>query len=258
MRLSTPVLPPELSASAALFLDFDGTLAPIAARPQDVRVPPWVLPSLQALATRLQGALAIVSGRPIEQLDAFLAPLHLAAAGAHGAEWRDAAGRLSHQRAAPPRHVVECARRLVAQHTGLLLEPKTSGLSLHYRARPELEALCRDALVASLAAAPADALRWEWLHGHCVFELKQRAVSKGVAVTALLSQPPFAGRQPVFVGDDVTDEDGIHAVQAAGGFGVRVGAGPTQARYRLGDTEAVGHWLRAAIPTSLNNWKVVQ
>ncbi|HWI10908.1 MAG TPA: trehalose-phosphatase, partial [Burkholderiaceae bacterium] len=76
--------PPELSTAAALFLDFDGTLVPIAARPQDVRVPPWVLPTLQALAARLQGALAIVSGRPIEQLDAFLAPLRLAAAGAHG------------------------------------------------------------------------------------------------------------------------------------------------------------------------------
>jgi trehalose 6-phosphate phosphatase len=83
-------------------------------------------------------------------------------------------------------------------------------------------------------------------------------VSKGVAVAALLAHPPFTGRQPVFVGDDVTDEDGIHAVQAAGGFGVRVGAGPTLARYRLDDTEAVGHWLRAAIPTSLNTWKVVQ
>jgi len=228
-----------------LFLDFDGTLAPIAARPQDVRVPPWVLPTLEALAARLQGALAIVSGRPIEQIDAFLAPLRLAAAGAHGAEYRDPSGRLSQQRADPPRAVVECARLLAASHAGLLLEPKPSGLSLHYRARPELEATCRAALVAALA--PADALRWEWLHGHFVFELKQRSVSKGVAVATLLAQPTFSGRQPVFVGDDVTDEDGIHAVQAAGGFGVRVGAGSTQARYRLADPEAVGRWLRAAV-----------
>ena len=155
MRLSIPALPPELSASAALFLDFDGTLVPIAARPQDVRVPPWVLPTLQALATRLQGALAIVSGRPIEQLDAFLAPLYLPMAGAHGAEYRDASGQLSQQRADPPGGVVECARLLVASHAGLLLETKPSGLSLHYRARPELEATCRDALVAALA--PGDA-----------------------------------------------------------------------------------------------------
>jgi trehalose 6-phosphate phosphatase len=247
VRLTPPALPPELSASGALFLDFDGTLAPIAARPQDVRVPSWVLPTLQALAARLDGALAIVSGRPIEQLDAFLAPLRLAAAGAHGAEYRDAAGRFSQRRTVPPHHVVECARLLAERHTGLLLEPKPSGLSLHYRARPELEALCRDALVAALAAAPADALEWEWLHGHCVFELKQRAVSKGVAVAALLAQAPFTERQPVFVGDDVTDEDGIRAVQAAGGFGVRVGGGPTQAHYHLADTDAVGRWLRAAV-----------
>ena len=244
--MTTPTDPPPLAASAALFLDFDGTLAPIAARPQDVRVPPWVLPTLQALSVRLQGALAIVSGRPIDQLDAFLAPLRLAAAGAHGAEYRDASGRVEHQRAEPPRRVVECAQLLSASHEGLLLEPKPSGLSLHYRARPELETACRDALVAALATDPA-ALEWEWLHGHCVFELKQRSVSKGVAVATLLAQPVFAGRRPVFVGDDVTDEDGIHAAQAAGGFGVRVGAGPTQARYRLADTEAVGAWLRAAL-----------
>ena len=251
MRLSTPALPPELSASAALFLDFDGTLAPIAARPQDVRVPPWVLPTLRALSIRLQGALAIVSGRPIDQLDAFLAPLRLAAAGAHGAEYRDASGRVERQRAEPPLRVVECARLLSTSHEGLLLEPKPSGLSLHYRARPELETTCRDALVAALATDPAAALEWEWLHGHCVFELKQRSVSKGVAVATLLAQPAFAGRQPVFVGDDVTDEDGIHAVQAAGGFGVRVGPGSTQARYRLADTEAVGSWLRAALHTAV-------
>ena len=245
--MTTLTAPPALAASAALFLDFDGTLAPIAARPQDVRVPPWVLPTLEALATRLQGALAIVSGRPIEQLDAFLAPLRLAAAGAHGAECRDASGHIERQRAEPPRRVVECARMLAASHTLLLLEPKPSGLSLHYRARPELEAICRAALVAALAAEPAAALDWEWLHGHCVFELKQRSVSKGVAVGTLLTQAAFAGRQPVFVGDDVTDEDGIHAVQAAGGFGVRVGVGPTRARFRLADTEAVGRWLRAAV-----------
>lgn len=244
--MTTPADPPLLAASAALFLDFDGTLAPIAARPQDVRVPAWVLPTLQSLSHRLQGALAIVSGRPIDQIDAFLAPLRLAAAGAHGAEWRDAAGRVERRRAAPPARVVDCARALTARHDGLLLELKPSGLSLHYRARPELEALCRDEMVATLAAEATDAAAWEWLHGHFVFELKQRSVSKGLAVRSLLAQPGFAGRQPVFVGDDVTDEDGISEVQAAGGFGVRVGAGATRARYRLADPEAVGRWLLAA------------
>lgn len=243
---TTSTEPPTLSASAALFVDFDGTLVPIAPRPQDVRVPAWVLPALDALAQGLGGALAIVSGRPIAQLDAFLAPLRLPTAGAHGAERRGAAGSIERHDAEPPVGVVECAAALAARHAGLILEPKPSGLSLHYRARPELESICRDALVAALAAVPGADATWEWFRGHCVFELKQRRVSKGAAVTAMLAEAPFAGRQPVFVGDDVTDEDGIRAAQRAGGFGVRVGPGESAARYRLADTDAVGAWLGAS------------
>lgn len=239
--------PPSLSESAALFLDFDGTLAPIAPRPQDVQLPAWVLPALQSLSGRLHGAVAIVSGRPLVQLDEFLAPLRLPAAGAHGAEWRDASGRITRQLDEPPPTVVHAARVLVAAHTGLILETKPSGFSLHYRARPELEGECRATLFAALAALPGAAAVWQWLSGHCVFELKQRAVSKGSAVAALLAQAPFAGRQPVFVGDDVTDEDGIAVVQAAGGFGVRVGGGASAARYRLTDPDAVGAWLTASV-----------
>lgn len=235
--------PPLLAASVALFLDFDGTLAPLAPRPQDVRVPAWVRPALQALSDRQHGALAIVSGRPIAQLDEFLDPLRLPSAGAHGAELRGVSGRIERQHDDPPSLIVDCAAALAAQHAGLILERKPSGLALHFRARPELEAACRDALSAALAAVPDAGATWEWMRGHLVFELKQRAVSKGLAVRALLSQPPFAGRQPVFVGDDVTDEDGIRAVQAAGGFGVRVGPGASEARYRLADTDAVGAWL---------------
>ena len=245
MTISTD--PPPLSGAAALFLDFDGTLAPIAARPQDVLVPDWVNPTLQVLAARLNGALAIVSGRPIAQLDAFLHPLRLVTAGAHGAEWRDASGTVHRLAATPPTNIVEAARELAARHAGLLLEPKPSGLSLHYRARPDLGAECRDTLAAALAAAPGASTDWEWMQGQFVLELKQRAVSKGSAVQALMRQPVFAGRQPVFVGDDRTDEDGIAAVQAAGGYGVRVGAGPSHARHRLADPASVGEWLRSAL-----------
>lgn len=237
---------PPLPESAALFLDFDGTLAPIAPRPQDVQVPPWVHPALQALSRQLDGAVAVISGRPLVQIDEFLAPLRLPTAGAHGAEWRGASGRITRRLDDPPPTVVHAARVLVAAHAGLILETKPGGFSLHYRARPELESECRDALFASLAALPEASAAWQWLHGHCVFELKQRSVSKGLAVRALLAQAPFAGRQPIFVGDDVTDEDGIEAVQAIGGFGVRVGGGDSRARYRLADTDAVGAWLTAA------------
>ena len=245
--MNLPTEPPLLAASAALFLDFDGTLAPIAPRPQDVRVPSGVLPALQLLSSRLQGAVAIVSGRPLAQLDDFLAPLRLPAAGAHGAEWRGASGRVTRLLDDPPPTVVHAARVLEASHAGLLLETKPGGFSMHYRARPELEGACRDALFGALAALPEAAAVWQWLSGHCVFELKQRAVSKGLAVRALLAQAPFAGRQPVFVGDDVTDEDGIAVAQEAGGFGVRVGGGASRARYRLADPGAVGAWLTASL-----------
>jgi trehalose 6-phosphate phosphatase len=237
--------PPVLPTSAALFLDFDGTLAPLAPRPQDVRVPNWVVPTLGRWQRALAGAVAIISGRPIEQLDAFLSPLVVAAAGEHGAQRRDAAGRSQWSRAEFPPGVRERASEFAARHPGLLLEPKPSGFALHFRARPELGTAVHEMFVGALAsAAGADA--WELLNGHCVFELKQRAVSKGRALQAFLAEAPFAGRVPVFVGDDATDEDGIRAAQEAGGFGVRVGPGATQARFRLSDTDAVAHWLGAA------------
>jgi trehalose 6-phosphate phosphatase len=239
-------LPPHLPMSASLFLDFDGTLVQLAPRPQDVSVADWVVPTLQSLMQKLEGALAIVSGRPLSAIDAFLNPLVLAGAGCHGVERRNSRGRIELHEAQPPAGVMSCAQALAACHSGLLLEAKPSGLALHFRASPELGAMCREQLAQALAESPRAALAWELLDGHCVCELKQRAVSKGGAVRDCLTEAPFAGRLPVFVGDDVTDEDGIRAVQAAGGFGIRVGSGSSEARYRLTDTDAVAEWLRHA------------
>jgi trehalose 6-phosphate phosphatase len=235
-----------LPLSAGLFLDFDGTLAPLASRPQDVSVGAWVVPTLQALKQGVEGALAIVSGRPLAAIDAFLHPLVLAGAGCHGVERRHAGGRIERHDAEPPAGIVSCACKLAARHDGLLVELKPSGLALHFRSNPALGALCRQQLAQALAEAPGAASEWELQDGHCVCELKQRSVSKGGAVRAYLAEAPFAGRLPVFVGDDVTDEDGIRAVQAAGGFGIRVGPGQSQARYRLADTDAVAAWLLEA------------
>jgi trehalose 6-phosphate phosphatase len=243
MRLNIPTDPPRLPSSAGLFLDFDGTLVPLAPRPQDVAVAAWIVPTLESLRRDLQGALAIVSGRPLSAIDLFLRPLVLPGAGTHGVERRNASGHVELHESELPPNVVSCASRLAASHAGLVLEVKTSGLALHFRLNPELGAMCRQVLAEALAGAPGAALEWELLDGHCVYELKQRAVSKGRAVRAYLAEPPFAGRLPVFVGDDVTDEDGIRAVQSAGGFGIRVGAGQSQARYRLADTDAVAAWL---------------
>ena len=218
----------------------------IAERPQDVLVPDWLPPTLQRLQQGLQGALAIISGRPSEQIDAFVHPLRLAVAGVHGAERRDANGRLSYSRASPPPSVVASVQALVQRHAGLMLEPKPSGLALHFRARPELELECRKVLFRALQDAPGASADWEWLPGLYVLELKQRGVHKGLALRAFMAEPAFARRVPVFVGDDTTDEDAIEAAQAAGGFGVRVGSGNTQAHYRLHNPGAVAVWLTRA------------
>jgi trehalose 6-phosphate phosphatase len=241
-RPASPDSPPQLPGGAALFLDFDGTLAPIAPRPQDVQLPSWVVPTLQRLRRVLGGALVVVSGRPLADLDLFLAPLRLPAAGVHGVERRLADGRIRVHSGAPPVAVVEAAQGLVAAHPGLLVENKPGGLALHYRLSPELEALCVQTIEAALAGCPD----WQALRGKCVVEVKQRRVSKGAVVRAFLAEPAFAGHLPVFVGDDATDEDGIREVQAAGGFGVKVGEGASIARHRLGDVQAVSRWLVAS------------
>jgi trehalose 6-phosphate phosphatase len=236
--------PPPLAPGMALFLDFDGTLAALAPRPEAVVVGAWLVPALQRLRPLLGGALALVSGRPIAQLDDFLAPLRLPAAGVHGVERRDASGRARVLAGTPPDDVVFCAERLAARHPGLLLERKPSALALHYRAVPHLAEPCATALLAAVRPH-AD---WVALLGKCVVEIKPRRATKAQAVQDFLAAPPFAGRVPVFVGDDATDEDGFTAVQATGGWGVKVGDGASGARFRLADTDAVRDWLLAALP----------
>lgn len=235
--------PPRLPRLAALFLDLDGTLVPFAARPQDVRLPAWVLPALQRLAQQLEGALAIVSGRPLSELDRLLSPLRLPAAGVHGIERRLADGRVRVHSAEPPASVCHVAEALALRYPGLLLERKPGGLALHYRAQPDLAARC----LADLGRAVRRVEAWELLHGHCVAEVKPRRVSKGAVVAAFMTEPAFAARVPAFIGDDISDEDGIAAAQAAGGIGVKVGAGASCARYRLAHPDAVRRWLESSI-----------
>jgi trehalose 6-phosphate phosphatase len=238
--------PPPLPKHVALFLDFDGTLAPLAQRPDEVRVPDWVIPSLTRLQVALRGAIAIVSGRSIASLDALLDPLILPAAGAHGAERRDAQGKIESRARPLPAAIRTCAAALAARHEGLLLELKPGGLALHFRLRHELEPVCRAELSRALEGLVGPERVWTLQQGHEVWEVRQHAISKGSAVEAFLAEGEFGGRTPVFVGDDASDEDGFRAVQAAGGFGVRVGCGHTVARYRLADPQDVAAWLGAA------------
>ena len=231
------------AAAWALFLDFDGTLTDLAATPDAVVVTPRLRSVLAACAEALDGAVALVSGRPIAALDALLDPLRLPAAGLHGLERRLPDGAVEH--AAPAHHGPGLSglrarlEALVREDGRLLLEDKEASLALHFRRAPERERALR-ALVAD-AAPRHDG--YEILHGKMVVEVKPAHANKGDAIARYLETPPFAGRRPVFAGDDVTDEDGFDAVNRLGGISVKVGAGESRAACRVPDADALLDWL---------------
>jgi trehalose 6-phosphate phosphatase len=218
-----------LSPACALFLDFDGTLVDIAPEPGAVVVPCNLVPTLTSLQQYLGGAVAVVSGRPIREIDQYLAPLRLPVAGVHGAERRGAGGDVDRAAAYPLQAVEQAANELARQHPQLLVEHKGTSLALHYRQAPHLEQQCLDVMEQAVAQSPGLAL----LRGKMVAEAKPIGASKGSAIEAFLREAPFAGRTPVFVGDDITDEVGFSTVQRLGGLGVKVGEGPTVAWQRL-------------------------
>lgn len=239
--MSLDVPPPLDAARHALFLDFDGTLVDFAPTPDEIVLRPGSRELLQAVSDRLGGALAIVTGREIANLDRHLDPLRLAAAGVHGNQARLAGRDIE---AVPPSPDMEAARRrlLEAVPPGdrLRLEDKGAAIVVHFRGAEEEAG--RAEAIARAAAAGLEGV--EIVPGHAIFELRQKGVHKGGAILALLKRPPFSGRLPVFVGDDRTDEDGFRACVEAGGFGVKVGPGETAARWRLADISAVHDWLR--------------
>ncbi len=234
-------LPPIL-ASNALFLDFDGTLTELAPRPDAVRTAPGMVESLAALRAALGGALAIVSGRPVGDLDRFLAPLRPALAAEHGAVLRLDNGHL--QCADPPdlRDAVRAASQLADAHAGVVVERKTTSVALHYRGAPQCAQRCIDTLAGAIARRP----ELELLHGKCVVEVRLAGIDKGRAIAALMDREPFAGRKPIFAGDDVTDESGFAFVQAAGGIAIKVGDGTTIARHACESPQALRRWLASA------------
>jgi trehalose 6-phosphate phosphatase len=236
-----------LSPSCALFLDFDGTMVDIAPQPHAVHVPAPLLATLQELRSVLHGALAVISGRPIAQIDAFLEPLELPIAGVHGAERRDADGRLHLLHTHPLDHVEQAARTLAAQHERLLVESKRGSLALHYRQAPELEELCLRTIADAVSESPGITV----LRGKMVVEAKPGGASKGRAIEDFLAEAPFAGRTPVFIGDDVTDEVGFSTVQRLGGVGIKVGEGASVAHRRLADPAQLHSELRAALAARL-------
>lgn len=234
--------PPAPADHWALFLDVDGCLLDFADRPDAVAVPAALRTCLEALSRRLDGALALVSGRSLATLDALFGPLRLPAAGLHGLERRSGDGRLVE--APPPAPLLAKVRlgaqRVAAEHPGALVEDKGAAMALHWRQAPEAAEALRHFAEAALP----------WLHGYRlqpgdhVVELRPASADKGDAITAFMADAPFAGRTPVFAGDDLTDEHGFQVVDAMGGHSILVGRRKgSKARYGLQDPADLRAWI---------------
>jgi trehalose 6-phosphate phosphatase len=241
--LSTPPLERGQVAGYALFLDVDGTLLPFADRPDGVGVDARLLALVTELHGRLDGAVALVSGRTLPTLDALFRPLRLPAGGLHGLELRYPDGAV--MRWPVDREALARLRAgmtaIVQRQPRLLLEDKGSSLALHYRQAP---ALAESALAAAAGLVAALGPAFVLQPGDHVAEVRPAGADKGRALTALMAGKPFAGRQPVMLGDDLTDEHAFAAAQRLGGFGVVVGRRrPTVARHALTDVGEVRAWL---------------
>jgi trehalose 6-phosphate phosphatase len=228
------VLPPL--ARAALLLDLDGTLLDLAPRPDAVVVPAGLPEVLRALRRLMGDAVAVVTGRPVETVDALLGDAVFAVAGEHGGAIRHRPGQAMERSPlpSPPSGWLVEAGRLAEQHPGVLLEHKARGFALHYRAAPAAGQPLREALERLLAGSS----EFELLTAHMLWEVRPRGADKGKALNGLMDRPPFLGRLPVFVGDDVTDEDAIAAAKAMGGAGLRV-------QDAFVDAAGVRTWLQA-------------
>jgi len=240
----TTVFDLQPASDWALFLDVDGTLLPFAERPDLVQASDRLKTALGNLGPLLEGAVALVSGRTIGDLDRLFQPLRLPAAGLHGLERRDAAGNLRHLGEAEALdHLRDALSQLASCYDGVLLEDKGRTLALHYRQCPEK--------AKEIGAAVDDLFRrlpkgFRKIRGKMVIEIKPHLSDKGEAIAEFMEESPFAGRIPIFIGDDVTDEDGFAKVNALGGHSVRVGNDrPTQARCHLEDVNVVVAWLES-------------
>ena len=244
---SASPLPEVDVAHTAFLLDFDGTLVDIAPHPDAVRVSAPLRKTLAALHAACGGALAIVSGRTVHDLESLLALPGLVIAGVHGAERPCADGNVVRLNTDAD-VIAELERELRAvlvQLPGVMLESKGIAFALHYRHTPDAENTVL-ALANRLAHRYAEHIRLQ--AGKMVVELKPRGASKGDAVHTLMTEPPFLGRTPLFAGDDLTDESAFDAVNTLNGWSVKIGTGPSQARWRVHDPSALRAWLAAMLP----------
>jgi trehalose 6-phosphate phosphatase len=225
-----------------LFLDVDGTLIELAETPFDISASDELKALLKDVSERLGGALAVVSGRSIEYLDALFTPLRLPSAGLHGVERRKASGVM--HGASFNDSQLDRARvaltLLVQAHAGTLLEDKGRTIAIHFRMAPQFEPELREAVLGIAAMLGTN---YHVQSGSMMLEIKPRGFNKGAAVKAFLQEPPFSGRTPVYVGDDLTDIDGFRVVGDHGGISIAVGD-RVQGQYRLDDPAAVREWLK--------------
>ncbi|HEY4203001.1 MAG TPA: trehalose-phosphatase [Devosiaceae bacterium] len=238
MSNDTQTVPPEALPHLAIFTDFDGTLVDLADTPDGIEVPATLPLQIEQAAEKFDHAFAVVTGRMIEDIDRYLGAPPLAVAGSHGAQRRKADGTLIELPAEfrnAAEIIAEQLAPLLQAHEGLLLERKDATVALHFRQLPELDAACEEAISAAVAAVPDFVV----VPGKMVFEARPVGISKGEAVRAFMNEEPFVGRTPIFIGDDLTDEDGFRAVQELGGVGIKLGPGDTEARMRIADVASV-------------------
>ena len=222
----------------AIFTDFDGTLVELAETPDQIDVPESLHFQLERAMRDLDSAFAVITGREISDIDRYLAPLHLAIAGAHGSQRRRADGVI--ETADPStimgaEEIAHAMAPLVEANPGLLLESKEAAVALHFRQAPELEDTVRMAMEEAVSGLSDFTL----VPGKMVLEARPKSVSKGTALRAFMLEEPFVGRTPIFIGDDITDEDGFIAAQELGGVGIKLGEGETAARMRIADVASV-------------------
>jgi trehalose 6-phosphate phosphatase len=234
-------LPPP-SLEWCLFLDVDGTLIELTDTPFETRADDDLKALLGEVAERLGGALALVSGRSIEYLDALFAPLRLPAAGLHGVERRKATGVMHgasfvDSQLDPARMALSA---WVLAHPGTLLEDKGRTVAVHFRTAPQFESSVRETVVAAASQLGSN---YHVQEGNMMLEIKPRGFTKDGAIKAFMQEPPFSGRKPVFAGDDLTDLDGIKIVEYLGGISIAVGD-RVHGQYRAENVAAVRGWLR--------------